>query len=180
MRYTDSDLLADAATASASGKFFQYPQSVIAKVRGNIGMRRNHGRQLRHLTIVDSAYAQQCRRQGEAVRHQQARQPLSTEDPDPWSTHCRISSQARASTDGRMDDRARSKSATQRADRPDEILFAYSSCFANNGQSFAGLSANSVFYNLTTALAMMAGRFGLAIPALAQVCSQGREIHHPL
>ena len=48
-----------------------------------------------------------------------------------------------------------------------EILFAYSSCFANNGQSFAGLSANSVFYNLTTALAMMAGRFGLAIPALA-------------
>jgi len=48
-----------------------------------------------------------------------------------------------------------------------EILFAYSSGFANNGQSFAGLSANSVFYNLTTALAMMAGRFGLAIPALA-------------
>jgi len=48
-----------------------------------------------------------------------------------------------------------------------EILFAYSSCFANNGQSFAGLSANSVFYNVTTAMAMMAGRFGLAIPALA-------------
>jgi K+-transporting ATPase ATPase A chain len=50
-----------------------------------------------------------------------------------------------------------------------EILFAYSSCFANNGQSFAGLSANSVFYNFTTALAMLAGRFGLAIPAL--VCA---------
>ncbi|WP_342667403.1 potassium-transporting ATPase subunit KdpA [Edaphobacter aggregans] len=48
-----------------------------------------------------------------------------------------------------------------------EILFAYSSCFANNGQSFSGLSANNVFYNITTALAMMAGRFGLAIPALA-------------
>jgi potassium-transporting ATPase potassium-binding subunit len=48
-----------------------------------------------------------------------------------------------------------------------EIVFAYSSCFANNGQSFAGLGANTVFYNLTTALAMMAGRFGLAIPALA-------------
>jgi potassium-transporting ATPase potassium-binding subunit len=48
-----------------------------------------------------------------------------------------------------------------------EILFAYASCFANNGQSFAGLSANTVFYNLTTALAMMVGRFGLAIPALA-------------
>jgi K+-transporting ATPase ATPase A chain len=47
-----------------------------------------------------------------------------------------------------------------------EILFAYASCFANNGQSFAGLSANTVFYNLTTAMAMMAGRFGLVIPAL--------------
>jgi len=48
-----------------------------------------------------------------------------------------------------------------------EILFAYASCFANNGQTFAGLSSNTVFYNLTTAMAMMAGRFGLAIPALA-------------
>ena len=47
-----------------------------------------------------------------------------------------------------------------------EILFAYSSSFANNGQSFAGLSANSVFYNLTTAIAMWAGRFGLAALAL--------------
>lgn len=47
-----------------------------------------------------------------------------------------------------------------------EILFAYTSCFANNGQSFAGLSANAPFYNLTTALAMLAGRFALAIPAL--------------
>lgn len=48
-----------------------------------------------------------------------------------------------------------------------EILFAYASCFANNGQSFAGLSSNTAFYNLTTTMAMMAGRFGLAIPALA-------------
>jgi len=47
-----------------------------------------------------------------------------------------------------------------------EILFAYASANANNGQSFAGLNANSVFYNLTTAITMMVGRFGLAIPAL--------------
>jgi K+-transporting ATPase ATPase A chain len=47
-----------------------------------------------------------------------------------------------------------------------EILFAYASCFANNGQTFAGLSANTPFYNVTTALAMMAGRFALAVPAL--------------
>ena len=48
-----------------------------------------------------------------------------------------------------------------------EILVAYTSSMANNGQNFAGLSANTPFYNITTALAMMAGRFGLAIPALA-------------
>ena len=48
-----------------------------------------------------------------------------------------------------------------------EILFAYASCFANNGQSFGGLNSNTIFFNLTTALAMMVGRFGLAIPALA-------------
>jgi len=47
-----------------------------------------------------------------------------------------------------------------------EILFAYASCFANNGQTLAGLSVNIPFYNLTTALAMMAGRFAVAIPAL--------------
>jgi potassium-transporting ATPase potassium-binding subunit len=47
-----------------------------------------------------------------------------------------------------------------------EILFAYASCFANNGQSFGGLNANTLFYNVSTAIAMMAGRFGPAIPAL--------------
>jgi len=48
-----------------------------------------------------------------------------------------------------------------------EIIFAFASSLANNGQSFAGLNANTTFYNLTTAVAMMVGRFGLAIPALA-------------
>jgi potassium-transporting ATPase potassium-binding subunit len=48
-----------------------------------------------------------------------------------------------------------------------EILFAFASCVANNGQSFAGLNANSPFYNLTTIAAMMVGRYGLAVPALA-------------
>jgi K+-transporting ATPase ATPase A chain len=56
-----------------------------------------------------------------------------------------------------------------------EILFAYTSCFANNGQSFAGLSANTPFYNLTTAFAMMVGRFGLVIPALAFADLFGRQ-----
>jgi K+-transporting ATPase ATPase A chain len=48
-----------------------------------------------------------------------------------------------------------------------EIAYAYASSTANNGQTMAGLSANSVFYNLTTMVAMLLGRFGLALPALA-------------
>jgi len=48
-----------------------------------------------------------------------------------------------------------------------EVLYAYASSMANNGQTMAGLNANSLFYNLTTAVAMLAGRFGLAGLALA-------------
>jgi K+-transporting ATPase ATPase A chain len=48
-----------------------------------------------------------------------------------------------------------------------EVLFAYASSMANNGQAMAGLNANSVFYNVTTAIAMLAGRFGLAALAMA-------------
>jgi K+-transporting ATPase ATPase A chain len=48
-----------------------------------------------------------------------------------------------------------------------EVLFAYASSMANNGQTMAGLNANTVFYNVTTAVAMLAGRFGLAALALA-------------
>jgi K+-transporting ATPase ATPase A chain len=48
-----------------------------------------------------------------------------------------------------------------------EILYAYTSCFGTNGQTFAGLSANTTFYNVTTAISMMAGRFAHPIPALA-------------
>ena len=48
-----------------------------------------------------------------------------------------------------------------------EILYAYTSAFGNNGQTFGGLSSNAPFYNVTTGLAMMAGRFLLVIPALA-------------
>ncbi|MGB2668599.1 MAG: potassium-transporting ATPase subunit KdpA [Candidatus Acidiferrum sp.] len=59
------------------------------------------------------------------------------------------------------------------------ILFAYASCFANNGQGFAGVTANTPFYNLTTALAMMAGRFALAIPALAFAACFARQRNAP-
>jgi len=59
------------------------------------------------------------------------------------------------------------------------ILFAFTSCFANNGQGFASLSANTRFYNLTTALAMMVGRFGLAIPALEFAALFGMQRNTP-
>src|ERR1700751_5126977 len=39
--------------------------------------------------------------------------------------------------------------------------------FANNGQSMAGLSANNIFYNMTTIIAMLAGRYALAVLALS-------------
>ena len=60
-----------------------------------------------------------------------------------------------------------------------EIFFAYVTCFANNGQAFAGLSANMPFYNLTTSLAMMAGRFVLAIPALSFAALFARQRNTP-
>jgi K+-transporting ATPase ATPase A chain len=48
-----------------------------------------------------------------------------------------------------------------------EILYAYASTANNNGSAFAGLNANTPFYNLTTAFAMLVGRFTTIIPALA-------------
>ena len=48
-----------------------------------------------------------------------------------------------------------------------EILYAFCSTVGNNGSAFAGLSANTVFYNLTGGLAMLVGRFATIIPAIA-------------
>jgi K+-transporting ATPase ATPase A chain len=59
-----------------------------------------------------------------------------------------------------------------------EVIFAYASNMANNGMTMAGLNANSIFYNLTTVLAMLAGRFGLVALALAlagRFAAQGRR-----
>jgi potassium-transporting ATPase potassium-binding subunit len=48
-----------------------------------------------------------------------------------------------------------------------EVLYAFSSAANNNGSAFAGLNANTPWFNVTTALAMFVGRFGVAIPVLA-------------
>jgi K+-transporting ATPase ATPase A chain len=48
-----------------------------------------------------------------------------------------------------------------------EILYGFSSAVNNNGSAFAGLGANTVFYNVALAIAMLIGRYGLAVAALA-------------
>ena len=48
-----------------------------------------------------------------------------------------------------------------------EVLYAYTSQTGNNGSAFAGLSANTLFYNLTGAVAMLVGRFWMIIPTMA-------------
>jgi K+-transporting ATPase ATPase A chain len=48
-----------------------------------------------------------------------------------------------------------------------EILYAFTSAAGNNGSAFAGLNANTVFYNLTLGAGMLIGRFGIIIPVLA-------------
>ncbi|HSR58132.1 MAG TPA: potassium-transporting ATPase subunit KdpA, partial [Candidatus Binataceae bacterium] len=48
-----------------------------------------------------------------------------------------------------------------------QIMYAYSQAAGNNGSAFAGLNANTDFYNWTLAFGMLLGRFMMAIPALA-------------
>jgi K+-transporting ATPase ATPase A chain len=48
-----------------------------------------------------------------------------------------------------------------------EILYAFSSQTGNNGSAFAGLTGNTLFYNITGAFAMMIGRYAMTIPILA-------------
>jgi K+-transporting ATPase ATPase A chain len=48
-----------------------------------------------------------------------------------------------------------------------EILYAFSSAANNNGSAFAGLATNSLFYNIALALAMLIGRFPVAVLTLA-------------
>ncbi|MBB1089884.1 potassium-transporting ATPase subunit KdpA [Rhodopseudomonas palustris] len=48
-----------------------------------------------------------------------------------------------------------------------EVLYAFTSATGNNGSAFGGLSANTMFYNLTLACSMLVGRFFMIIPAMA-------------
>ena len=48
-----------------------------------------------------------------------------------------------------------------------EMLYLYSSSTGNNGSAFGGITANTMFYNLSGAMAMFVGRFWMIIPAMA-------------
>ncbi len=56
-----------------------------------------------------------------------------------------------------------------------EILYAFSSGTGNNGSAFGGLSANTPWYNVTLALAMLFGRFVMIVPVLALAGSLARK-----
>jgi len=56
-----------------------------------------------------------------------------------------------------------------------EILYAFSSAAGNNGSAFAGLNANTVFYNLLIGFTMLIGRFGVIIPILAIAGSMAKK-----
>jgi potassium-transporting ATPase potassium-binding subunit len=61
-----------------------------------------------------------------------------------------------------------------------EILYAYSSCNANNGSAFAGLSANTPWLNTTLGLAMFIGRFLMIVPIMGLAGSlAGKKISPP-
>jgi K+-transporting ATPase ATPase A chain len=59
------------------------------------------------------------------------------------------------------------------------VLYLFTSQGNNNGSAFAGIKGNTLFYNLTGGIAMMAGRFFLAIPTLALAGSLVRKKKTP-
>jgi potassium-transporting ATPase potassium-binding subunit len=61
-----------------------------------------------------------------------------------------------------------------------EILYAYTSATGNNGSAFAGISANTPWYNLTLGLAMLVGRFLFLLPLLAVAGSLAAKTRVPV
>lgn len=60
-----------------------------------------------------------------------------------------------------------------------EVLYAFASATGNNGSAFAGLNANTAWYNGSTALAMLVGRFFMIVPMLAIAGNLGRKKRIP-
>ena len=60
-----------------------------------------------------------------------------------------------------------------------EVLYLFTSQGNNNGSAFAGIGANNPFYNLTGGIAMLIGRFFLAVPTLALAGSLAKKKKTP-
>jgi K+-transporting ATPase ATPase A chain len=60
-----------------------------------------------------------------------------------------------------------------------EIFYAYAEAGANNGSAFAGLSANTLWYNISIATTMLFGRFFMVVPVLAIAGSLVQKKHVP-
>ena len=60
-----------------------------------------------------------------------------------------------------------------------EVLYNFASASNNNGSAFAGISANTPWYNTTLGVAMVIGRFMVIIPMLALAGSLGRKTQSP-
>jgi potassium-transporting ATPase potassium-binding subunit len=60
-----------------------------------------------------------------------------------------------------------------------QILYAFTSSVGNNGSAFAGINGNTLWYNTSTALAMLLGRFFTVIPVLAIAGSLAAKKHVP-
>ena len=60
-----------------------------------------------------------------------------------------------------------------------EILYCFSSSTGNNGSAFAGLTCNTPFYNITSGLAMLIGRFFMIVPVLALAGSLAQKKYVP-
>jgi K+-transporting ATPase ATPase A chain len=56
-----------------------------------------------------------------------------------------------------------------------EMLYAYSSCAGNNGSAFAGLNANTPWWDTTLGIDMLLGRFGMIVPLLALAGALARK-----
>ena len=60
-----------------------------------------------------------------------------------------------------------------------EIFYTYASGTGNNGSAFAGITANTPYYNVTIALAMLIGRFLMIVPLLAMAGALAKKGHVP-
>ncbi|TCL75309.1 K+-transporting ATPase ATPase A chain [Hydrogenispora ethanolica] len=61
-----------------------------------------------------------------------------------------------------------------------QVLYAFASAAGNNGSAFAGLNANTPFYNLLLGMVMFIGRFGVILPVLAIAGSLAGKKHIPV